>query len=176
MNNLLIFLFVLLIPDKDKEFAFLKETLSEKEKEIAHLKEELSQVQQHGQRKEFDFFKQMATIDQELRKAKKNIDEATETLVNNKAVEVEELHSKLQTFNGKYVQWYPAKVDEEQSIFPASLVRRASEKKSTRKINRRLGFESLVISLLSDHLIITITFHGSIMVIITGFYCMIFIT
>ena len=45
----------------------------------------------------------MATIDQELRKAKKNIDEATETIVKNKAAEVEELHSKLQTFNGKYV-------------------------------------------------------------------------
>ena len=93
-----------MIPDKDKEIAFLKETLSEKEKEIAHLKEKLCHVQQHGQRKEFDFVKQMATIDEELRKAKKNIDEATETLVKNKATEVEELHSERQAFNGKYVQ------------------------------------------------------------------------
>ena len=47
----------------------------------------------------------MATIDEELRKAKKNIDEATETLVENKTAEVEELHSELQTFNGEYEQW-----------------------------------------------------------------------
>ena len=94
-----------MIPDKDKEIAFLKETLSEKEKEIAHLKDKLCHVQQHGQTKEFDFVKQMATIDEELRKAKKNIDEATETLVKNKSAEVEELHSERQTFNGKCVEW-----------------------------------------------------------------------
>ena len=101
---LIFFICLLLIPDKDKEIAFLKETLTDKEKQIARLKEKLSQVQQLQQTKEFDFVKKMATIDEELSIAKKNIDEATETLVENKAAEVEELHSELQIFNGKYVE------------------------------------------------------------------------
>ena len=45
----------------------------------------------------------MATIDEELRIARRDIDEAAENFVKNKA-EADGLQSELQTFNGECVQ------------------------------------------------------------------------
>ncbi|KAJ7373446.1 hypothetical protein OS493_013041 [Desmophyllum pertusum] len=85
---------------KNKEIAYLKENISAKDKEIIHLKEKVSELQHNGQKKEVDFAKQMETIDEELRKAKKNIVEAKESFVK-KEVEVEQLNNQLPSFNAE---------------------------------------------------------------------------
>ena len=87
---------------KAKEIAFLNETLLGRDKQIAHLKEKVFQLQQNGQRRQFDFVKQMAKLGEELRKARMNIDEPVENFVKNKA-EVDGLQSELQRFNGECV-------------------------------------------------------------------------
>lgn len=100
---------------KEKEIAYLKESVSAKDKVIAHLKETVLELQQNGQTMvsqlserngqttEIDFAKQMETIDEELEKTKENISQAEENLLKKKA-EVENLRSEPQLFNGKWRQ------------------------------------------------------------------------
>ncbi|CAH3162009.1 unnamed protein product, partial [Pocillopora meandrina] len=89
---------------KEKEIAFLKQTLFGTDKDIADLKGKLSQLKQTVQRTQSDFVKQMASIDKKLQEAKKNIAELEGgfnfTVQKNKT-EVEESRSKPQIFNGK---------------------------------------------------------------------------
>lgn len=89
---------------KGKEIVFLKETLFRKDKEISDLKEKLSQLQQSCQRNQFAPAQQMATMDEKLQEARKNIDELKGgknfNVMKNKT-KVEESQSGLQFFNGK---------------------------------------------------------------------------
>ena len=95
-------IFICILTVKAKEIAFLNETLLGRDKQIAHLKEKVFQLQQNGQRRQFDFVKQMAKPGEELRKARMNIDEPVENFVKNKA-DVDGLQSELQRFNGECV-------------------------------------------------------------------------
>ncbi|XP_066018714.1 uncharacterized protein [Pocillopora verrucosa] len=89
---------------KEKQIAFLKQTLFGTDKDIADLKGKLSQLKQTVQRTQSDFVKQMASIDKKLQEARKNIAELEGgfnfTTQKNKT-EVEESRSKPQIFNGK---------------------------------------------------------------------------
>ncbi|PFX25585.1 uncharacterized protein LOC111330191 [Stylophora pistillata] len=89
---------------QEKEIVSLKQTLFERDDEIADLKEKLSQLKQTGQRSQFDFVKQMATMDEKLQEARKDIDELEDGLnftVKKNKTKSEESQSKLQAFNGK---------------------------------------------------------------------------
>ncbi|CAH3161998.1 unnamed protein product, partial [Pocillopora meandrina] len=89
---------------KEKEIAFLKQTLFGRNKDIADLKGKLSQLKQTVQRTQSYFVKQMASIDKKLQDVRKNIAELEGgfnfTIQKNKT-EVEESRSKPQIFNGK---------------------------------------------------------------------------
>ena len=87
---------------KEKEIARLKETISAKDEEIAHLKETVAELQQNGQNKEIDFAKRLETIDEELKKTKKNISQAQETFLK-KNEEVENLRREPELFDGKWL-------------------------------------------------------------------------
>ena len=101
-------IFICFLTAKEKEIAFLKQTLFGTDKDIADLKGKLSQLKQTVQRTQSDFVKQMASIDKKLQEAKKNIAELEGgfnfTIQKNKT-EVEESRSKPQIFNGEYVNW-----------------------------------------------------------------------
>ena len=93
---------------KDKEIAFLKQTLFGTDKDIADLKGKLSQLKQNGQITQSDFVKQMASIDEKLQEARYNIAELEGGLnftVHKNKTEAEESWSKPQIFNGEYVNW-----------------------------------------------------------------------
>ena len=55
-------IFICILPAKEKEIAILQQTLSGRDKKITDLKEKLSQLQKNGQRNNFDFAEQMATM------------------------------------------------------------------------------------------------------------------
>ena len=62
----------------------------------------MSELQHSGREKEVDFAKQIDTIDEDLRKAKKNIFDAEESFLK-KEVEVKQLNNQLPLFNGKWL-------------------------------------------------------------------------
>ncbi|CAH3169592.1 unnamed protein product, partial [Pocillopora meandrina] len=89
---------------KEKEIGFLRQTLFENDKDIADLKEKLSQLKQTVQTTQSDFVKHMASIDEKLQEANKNIAELEGGLnftVKKNKTEAEESRSKPQTVNGK---------------------------------------------------------------------------
>nr|XP_058940622.1 uncharacterized protein LOC131768938 [Pocillopora verrucosa] len=100
---------------KEKEIGFLRQTLFENDKDIADLKEKLSQLKQTVQTTQSDFVKHMASIDEKLQEAKKNIAELEGGLnftVKKNKTEAEESRSKPQTVNGKvYFDFQPSWFD-----------------------------------------------------------------
>ncbi|RMX41458.1 hypothetical protein pdam_00022424, partial [Pocillopora damicornis] len=89
---------------KEKEIAFLKQTLFGRDKDISDLKEKLSQLKQTVQRTQSDFVKHIASIDEKLQQVRKNIDELECGLnfpVKKNKTEAEDSRSKPQTFNCK---------------------------------------------------------------------------
>ena len=76
--------------------------------DIADLKEKLSQLKQTVQTTQSDFVKHMASIDEKLQEAKKNIAELEGGLnftVKKNKTEAEESRSKPQPVNGEYAKW-----------------------------------------------------------------------
>lgn len=89
---------------KEKEIAILQQTLCGRDKKITDLKEKLSQLQQNGQRNNFDFANQMAAMDKKLQETKKNIAELEAGVIFNvmkNEMEAKESQSEPQAFNGK---------------------------------------------------------------------------
>nr|XP_058961570.1 uncharacterized protein LOC131788494 [Pocillopora verrucosa] len=86
---------------KEKENAFLKETLIGRNKEIVDLREKLSQLQQNGPRNQLDFAKQMAIMDEKLQETRKNIEELENGLNFSLLKKETKFKSEPQTFNGK---------------------------------------------------------------------------
>ena len=74
---------------------------------MTDLKEKLSQLQQNGQRNNFDFANQMAAMDKKLQETKKNIAELEAGVIFNvmkNEMEAKESQSEPQTFNGEYTR------------------------------------------------------------------------
>ena len=93
--------FIYISTAKEKENAFLKETLIGRDKEIVDLREKLSQLQQNGPRNQLDFAKQMAIMDEKLQETRKNIEELENGLNYSLLKKETKSKSEPQTFNGE---------------------------------------------------------------------------
>ena len=93
--------FLYIFTAKEKENAFLKETLIGRDKEIVDLREKLSQLQQNGLRNQLDFAKQMAIMDEKLQETRKNIEELENGLNYSLLKNETKSKSEPQTFNGE---------------------------------------------------------------------------